>query len=706
MATQIKIRRDTAANFTTANPILGGGEPALETDTLKEKIGDGATAWTSLPYRTAGASGTFMSANNKLITVEDGLIISMLLNGIDLTVLPYGAIIAESITTNVFHGTPSLLKTSTGRLLFAHDYFGSATGFDTIAIYKSDDNGQTSTKITDIVGIIWMTLFEYNNDQYIIGVSDATTSSNVVITKSTDDGDTWSALVTVLTNPVGYEGFGTSSMPPIFKDGYLVKAFELVENSSGETWASIYNEVMVFADLTDLMNPSSWSMSNIVPFDGTAFVAADIYRDEGYEKRPSGSILETKGFLEGNLVELSNGDLRIYSRVESAPNSNYANYLDVTWNSGTPTSSTISTTHNFIKMFGGGCKFHIIWDSVSSKHWSIVSLNQYKYYSDQRMEQFLISSDDGGLTWSAHQKVGGYPVTVDWEAEMAQYGAHYSQLIIDGNDLLFATRGADGNADNHHDTNLLTFSKAENFRTSIVQTFVDGSLIIDENSERIEDANGIAIIKDQSSNFNSPFQTQALNVRKPNWVTDGIQFDGASYLRLMHDRSISLDYNNNISFFFVLDNLANLNWEFLLNNDNGLVQSNLPGVGGWYMTPDAIGIEERYMVFTTNLDMTIGNNYIVAMRYDHVNGFVYNYLNGANRGQALNMSGITWDTDHGVLTTSYTGSNMFETFIGRRNIGSDNYLNTKVKAFHVMPNLTIGEFEAYQTALNAIYSIY
>jgi hypothetical protein len=34
----------------TANSVLGSGEPGFETDTGKEKIGDGVTAWTSLPY--------------------------------------------------------------------------------------------------------------------------------------------------------------------------------------------------------------------------------------------------------------------------------------------------------------------------------------------------------------------------------------------------------------------------------------------------------------------------------------------------------------------------------------------------------------------------------------------------------------------------------------------------------------------------------
>lgn len=41
---------DTAANLTSANPILGAGELGFESDTKKGKLGDGVTAWTSLPY--------------------------------------------------------------------------------------------------------------------------------------------------------------------------------------------------------------------------------------------------------------------------------------------------------------------------------------------------------------------------------------------------------------------------------------------------------------------------------------------------------------------------------------------------------------------------------------------------------------------------------------------------------------------------------
>ena len=73
--TKLQVRRDTAANWTSTNPTLASGEIGFETDTLKFKIGDGSTAWTSLKYSTDVSllSGTITSANlASLISNETG----------------------------------------------------------------------------------------------------------------------------------------------------------------------------------------------------------------------------------------------------------------------------------------------------------------------------------------------------------------------------------------------------------------------------------------------------------------------------------------------------------------------------------------------------------------------------------------------------------------------------------------------------------
>jgi len=50
VAIRIQLRRDTAANWGSVNPILRAGEIGIETDSLRFKIGDGVSTWSSRPY--------------------------------------------------------------------------------------------------------------------------------------------------------------------------------------------------------------------------------------------------------------------------------------------------------------------------------------------------------------------------------------------------------------------------------------------------------------------------------------------------------------------------------------------------------------------------------------------------------------------------------------------------------------------------------
>ena len=59
MASEIQFRSDTAANWTSNNPILAIAEPGLEYNTGMFKFGDGSTHWNSLAY--AGNTGATQS---------------------------------------------------------------------------------------------------------------------------------------------------------------------------------------------------------------------------------------------------------------------------------------------------------------------------------------------------------------------------------------------------------------------------------------------------------------------------------------------------------------------------------------------------------------------------------------------------------------------------------------------------------------------
>jgi hypothetical protein len=84
MAVQIRVRRGTAAQWTSANPTLLEGEVGVETDTSKLKVGDGVTVWASLAYQGPSDPIVDVSAVEK-----GGLVVGSAAGTI--TVLPVGA---------------------------------------------------------------------------------------------------------------------------------------------------------------------------------------------------------------------------------------------------------------------------------------------------------------------------------------------------------------------------------------------------------------------------------------------------------------------------------------------------------------------------------------------------------------------------------------------------------------------------------------
>ena len=107
MAVRFQLRRDTAANWASVNPVLALGEPGVETDTLKVKVGDGATVWNSLAY---SISNDFDDITNPPTTLAgygiiDALSLVNLSVGAEAAAAGDGAI-AYNNATGVFTYTP------------------------------------------------------------------------------------------------------------------------------------------------------------------------------------------------------------------------------------------------------------------------------------------------------------------------------------------------------------------------------------------------------------------------------------------------------------------------------------------------------------------------------------------------------------------------------------------------------------------------
>jgi hypothetical protein len=97
MADQIQIRRDTASNWTSVNPILAQGELGIETDTLKGKVGNGTSAWNSLGYSFMSNTGNLVAGTNVTL---GGTLSNRLLGSGNVTINAEGGGVIERQAVN------------------------------------------------------------------------------------------------------------------------------------------------------------------------------------------------------------------------------------------------------------------------------------------------------------------------------------------------------------------------------------------------------------------------------------------------------------------------------------------------------------------------------------------------------------------------------------------------------------------------------
>jgi hypothetical protein len=126
MTTRIKLRRDTAANWTASDPILADGEPGLETDTRKLKYGNGTSTWTVLEYSSGG--------------VEVGI------DG-QITI---GDTTSTGNTNSIAIGTDAGIEQQTATIAIGHEAGNSGQDRSAVAIGRSageTDQGRSSIAI-------------------------------------------------------------------------------------------------------------------------------------------------------------------------------------------------------------------------------------------------------------------------------------------------------------------------------------------------------------------------------------------------------------------------------------------------------------------------------------------------------------------------------------------------------------------------------
>lgn len=133
---RIRIRRDTASTWTSANPTLGLGEMGIETDTGRIKVGDGSTAWGSLAYAYEKAPLASSKSGDYSITgPDDDNIFNVTTGASDVTItLPGGSDMEPGDEIEVHK-----VDSGTGKVIVSRDGSDTIDGVTSIDIDSQYD---------------------------------------------------------------------------------------------------------------------------------------------------------------------------------------------------------------------------------------------------------------------------------------------------------------------------------------------------------------------------------------------------------------------------------------------------------------------------------------------------------------------------------------------------------------------------------------
>lgn len=159
MADVIKLRRDTAANWVSVNPVLNAGEPSWDTTNDVFKIGDGVTAYNSLNGVTP--LGITDNATSSQITIGD-------------TEVEFSGIVRKTGTHpafNAFSGTPANIT-------------GDGTAYTILFTTERFDQGGDYNNVTGVFTAPVTGMYQFNVYIDVFGISGFTSAFVDLVTSN------------------------------------------------------------------------------------------------------------------------------------------------------------------------------------------------------------------------------------------------------------------------------------------------------------------------------------------------------------------------------------------------------------------------------------------------------------------------------------------------------------------------------------------
>jgi len=337
--------------------------------------------------------------------------------------------------------SPSLVILESGKLLASMDVYAEGYPQNLTLIFKSDDNGESWSYVTDLFSCFWGKLFVHRQKLYML--ANTTEYGDLILGCSEDEGETWSTPVTILPGSGSGMAGGPhkAPMPIIEHNGRLCTAVDY-----GSWTLKGHKSAILSIDVdTDLMIALNWCYTEPLAYD--PLWTSDIQGDASA--------------LEGNAVVSLDGQLYNILRYQIAgciPNHGKAIMLKA----DAKDFEKALEFHNIVDFYGGSnSKFDILQDPVTKKYIAIVNEVMDEKTPCQRNVLSLAVSEDL-FHWKPAIRLLDYK-----HLNPMQVGFQYISSLICGDDIYFLSRTAFNGARNYHDANYSTFHKIENFRDLI-----------------------------------------------------------------------------------------------------------------------------------------------------------------------------------------------------------------------------------------------
>jgi hypothetical protein len=412
MTIRIQIRRDTAANWVSANPTLRAGEIGIETDTLKMKVGNGSSTWTQLTnYMNVVPSDLNTSLNGYVevgdIGAESGV---AGLNALQNLLIPNDSIIFEGGTDDAYETTLTVTDPTADRTIT----FPDATGTVALAENVAALSGATFTGNINVPTAITFEGATADSYETTVQATDPTADRTITIPDATGT----IALTTDI--PSTTDNLSEGSTNKYFTDERAQDAVATALNAGTHTNISVsYDD-----------NAGSISLTGAVT-----------YTDENAQDAVGNSVGNGLDY-DDSTGAISVDPSEFALSAVGAPSADVSMATYKITNLGSPTSAADAATKAYVDNTTAGLNFHAPVHAATTANLDAT----YDNGTSGVGATLTNAGSNAALSIDGHSLSSGERVLVKNQSTASQNGLYSVTIVGDGSTAWVLTRATD--ADN------------------------------------------------------------------------------------------------------------------------------------------------------------------------------------------------------------------------------------------------------------------